>query len=252
MKIRAKITIIAVKNREPYYFINIYVKKSSYSYSLIRCWLQLLTPMSGLATIRSMAVSQDDESSEITYNRDFSGYSLKSYVYTYRTFMYKHKRIANKYERTSTNRCLWARSMQKPPGRCHFARGPLENVVNSVSSFFHKHNWFTAFPFFSQPKIRFYPWKSTIFHAPRIKFSSQFLFTSYKLWENGTIFLRLNYLHMFLIKSWVRHYTLSKTENGSSRRFLVSRGRYALQKYQIIKKNVFDFRFHNSMLIGAL
>ncbi len=56
-KIRAKITIIIAENREPYYFIIIYiinVKKSHYPYSLIRCWLQLLTPMSSLVTIRSM------------------------------------------------------------------------------------------------------------------------------------------------------------------------------------------------------
>ncbi len=49
-KICAKITIIVVENRLPHYFIN--VKKCRYPYSLIRCWLQLLTPMSGLVTIR--------------------------------------------------------------------------------------------------------------------------------------------------------------------------------------------------------
>ncbi len=45
MKTRTKITIIVVGNREPYYFIIIYVnvKKSHYPYFLIRCWLQLLT-----------------------------------------------------------------------------------------------------------------------------------------------------------------------------------------------------------------
>ncbi len=53
-KIRAKITIIVEENREPIIlllFIN--VKKSRYPYSFIRCWLQLLTLMSGLVTIRS-------------------------------------------------------------------------------------------------------------------------------------------------------------------------------------------------------
>ncbi len=45
---------LADKNlwRKCNYPINI--KKSHYPYSLIRCWLQLLTPMSGLVTIRSM------------------------------------------------------------------------------------------------------------------------------------------------------------------------------------------------------
>ncbi len=42
-KIRAKITIIVIENREPIIlllFVN--VKKSRYPYFLIRCWLQLL------------------------------------------------------------------------------------------------------------------------------------------------------------------------------------------------------------------
>ncbi len=55
-KILAKITIIVVENREPFIlllFIN--VKKSHYPYSLIICWLQLLTPVSGLVTKRSMS-----------------------------------------------------------------------------------------------------------------------------------------------------------------------------------------------------
>ncbi len=55
-KILAKITIIVVENREPSLFIN--VKKSHYPYSLIRCWPQLLTPMSGLITIKSMLLDQ--------------------------------------------------------------------------------------------------------------------------------------------------------------------------------------------------
>ncbi len=53
-KIHAKITIIIVKNKELIIlllFIN--VKKSHYPYSLIRRWLQLFAPMSGLVTIRS-------------------------------------------------------------------------------------------------------------------------------------------------------------------------------------------------------
>ncbi len=57
-KIRAKITIIVVKNKEPHYFIIIYkckeVPLSLFSYQM---WLQLLTPMSGLVTIRSMVKS---------------------------------------------------------------------------------------------------------------------------------------------------------------------------------------------------
>ncbi len=54
-KIRAKITIIVVKNREPYYFIIIYkckeVPLSLFSYQMLA---SLLTPTSGLVTIRSM------------------------------------------------------------------------------------------------------------------------------------------------------------------------------------------------------
>ncbi len=43
-KIRAKITIIIVENREHYYFIIICkCKEVCYPYFLIRCWLQLLT-----------------------------------------------------------------------------------------------------------------------------------------------------------------------------------------------------------------
>ncbi len=43
-KIRTKITIIVVENREHYYFKWFaHVKKSLYPYFLIRCWLQLLT-----------------------------------------------------------------------------------------------------------------------------------------------------------------------------------------------------------------
>ncbi len=55
-KIRAKITIIVVENGEPYIILLLFinVKKSRYPYSLIRCWLQLLTAMSGLVTIRPM------------------------------------------------------------------------------------------------------------------------------------------------------------------------------------------------------
>ncbi len=96
-KIRGKITIIVVGNREPYYFIIIYEckevplslfscpdadplwrfrargcgvsganlacvhairpTKHRYPYSLIRCRLQLWTPMSSLVTIRSMVFS---------------------------------------------------------------------------------------------------------------------------------------------------------------------------------------------------
>ncbi len=37
-KVHAKITIIAVENRELYYFVN--VKRYHYAYFLIRCWVQ--------------------------------------------------------------------------------------------------------------------------------------------------------------------------------------------------------------------
>ncbi len=48
-KIGAKITIIVEENREPYYFLIIYeCEEVPYPYSLIKCWFQLLTPMSGL------------------------------------------------------------------------------------------------------------------------------------------------------------------------------------------------------------
>ncbi len=40
MKIRAKITIIVVENREPYYFILfVNINRAHYAYFLIRCWL---------------------------------------------------------------------------------------------------------------------------------------------------------------------------------------------------------------------
>ncbi len=54
-KIQAKITIIVVvKENLIILLLFINVKKSRDPYSLIRCWLQLLTTMRGLVTIRSM------------------------------------------------------------------------------------------------------------------------------------------------------------------------------------------------------
>ncbi len=54
-KVGAKITVIVVENGNIIIlllFVN--VKKSHYPYFLIRCWLQLLTLMRSLVTIRSM------------------------------------------------------------------------------------------------------------------------------------------------------------------------------------------------------
>ncbi len=43
-KVRAKITIIVLENREPYCFIIIFkYKQVSFPYFLIRCWFQLLS-----------------------------------------------------------------------------------------------------------------------------------------------------------------------------------------------------------------
>ncbi len=80
-KISVKITIIVVKNREPYYFIIIYrckeVLLSLFSYQMLA---STLTPMSSLVTLRSMLNSGDMYSLKIPFNSRGPAYSRKGQV----------------------------------------------------------------------------------------------------------------------------------------------------------------------------